>query len=184
MRFFTWLLVAAAILVLVFVIIFKGPSGSTPKTPVINLNSYATTNAVAQLTIDGPVNSDKEHQQVQISVDNTTTQFEILKGYQGSVATNKTFANNTDSFAAFLHALNVAGFIKGNTDPKLADDRGYCPDGDRYVFELTEGDKTIVHFWSTECGSQGTYGGDTQQTLDLFQNQVPGYNDLTDNVNI
>lgn len=182
MRFFTAFLIAIGLLVLIFVIIFKSIGSNGPKQQQIDLNSYANTSAVAQLTIDGPVNADQTHEQVVITVGNTNTQFQILSGYQGRVLTSKTFDNNEASFAAFLRALNIAGFTKGNADPNLSDPRGYCPDGERYIFQLAQGSDTIEKYWATSCGGQGTYGGSTLQTLDLFQNQVPNYTDLTGNL--
>jgi hypothetical protein len=181
MRYFTFFMVAIGLIVLVLVIIIKSITGG-PSKPSIDLNSYAGTSAVAQLIIDGPINADQTHQQIQVTVGNTNTYFAILNGYQGQVSTSKTFENNQAAFSVFLHALNLVGFTKGNTDPKVSDDRGFCPDGERYEFELSQGSDTIEHFWATSCGGQGTYGGGVQQTLDLFQNQVPGYPDLTANV--
>jgi hypothetical protein len=178
MRFFTAFLIAIGLLVLIFVIIFKS-IGSGPKQQQIDLNSYANTSAVAQLTIDGPINADQTHRQVQITVGNTNTQFQILQGYQGHVLTSKTFNNNEPAFAVFLHALNIVGFTKGNPDPKFSDERGYCAIGDRYVFELAQGNDTIERYWATSCGGQGTYQGNPQATLDLFQKQVPNYDELT-----
>lgn len=181
MRYFTAFLVAIGLIVLVLVIIIKSLTGP-PSKPPIDLNSYANTSATAQLTIDGPINADQTHQQVQIMVGNTGNQFQILQGYQVTVTTNKSFESNETAYAVFLHALNLAGFTEGNPDPKLSDERGYCPDGDRYIFELTEGADTIERFWATSCGGQGTYGGNTALTLDLFEKQVPNYDDLVGNV--
>jgi hypothetical protein len=181
MRIFTFFVVAIALIVLILVIIIKSITGG-PTKPSINLNSYANTNAVAELLIDGPVSADQTHQQIDVKVSSTSTNFAILNGYQGQVATSKTFENNQAAFAVFLHSLNLAGFTKGNTDPSLSDYRGFCPDGDRYVLTLTEGSDVIQKFWATSCGGQGTYSGDTQQTLSLFQGQVPDYADLTANV--
>lgn len=182
MRYFTFFMVAIGLIVLVLVIIIKSITGGGPQKQAIDLNSYASTNAVAQLTIDGPTNADQTHQQIQITVGNTNTQFEILNGYQGQVATSKTFESNQAAFATFLHALNLAGFTKGNADPNLSDDRGFCPDGDRYEFELLQGSDTIERYWATSCGGQGTYAGNVNLTLDLFQKQVPNYFDLISNV--
>lgn len=181
MRMFTFFIIAIALIVLILVIIIKSITSGPPKS-AIDLNSYANTGAVTQLLIDGPVNADQVHQQIQISVSNSNTQFEILNGYQGQVAQSKTFANNTPAYAVFLHSLNLVGFVRGNTDPKLSDDRGFCPDGDRYVFTLSQGADTIQRYWATSCGGQGTYGGDVNQTLDLFQKQVPNYENLTADV--
>jgi hypothetical protein len=180
MRYFTIFLVAIGLLVLVLVIIVKSLSGP-PGKPPINLNSYASTLATAQLTIDGPVNADQTHQQVQITVGNTGNQFEILQGYQGTVQTNKTFESNTNAFSAFLQALQLADFTKGS-NTQVPDEQGYCPDGDRYIFELSEGADTVERYWATSCGGQGTYGGDVEQTLDLFEKQVPDYDELVSNV--
>ena len=181
MRIFTFFTVVIAIIVLILVIIIKSIT-SGPAKPSINLNSYANTSAVAQLTIDGPINADQIHQQILVQVSNTSTYFAILNGYQGQVASSKTFANNQAAFAVFLHALTLAGFTKGDTDPSLSDSRGYCPDGDRYILQLNDGSDVVEKFWATSCGGQGTYGGDMEQTLGLFQNQVPNYSDLTGNV--
>ncbi len=181
MRIFTFFIIAIALIVLILVIFIKSITGGPTKLS-INLNSYANTNAVAELLIDGPVNADQIHQQIDIQVNNTSTYFAILNGYQGHVATSKTFENNQAAYAVFLHSLNLLGFTKGNTNPALSDSRGYCPSGDRYILSLTEGSDVIEKFWATSCGGQGTYGGDIQQTLSLFQNQVPDYADLTANV--
>lgn len=180
MRFFTAFLVAIGLLVLVLVIIIKSLTGPPPKPP-INLTSYANTSATAQLTIDGPVNADQTHQQVQITVGNVINQFEILQGYQGTVQASKTFESNTNAFSAFLQALQLADFTKGS-NAQIPDMQGYCPDGDRYIFELSEGADTIERYWGTSCGGQGTYGGDVGLTLDLFEKQVPNYDNLTENV--
>lgn len=181
MRIFTFFVVAIALIVLILVIIIKSIT-SGPTKPSINLNSYASSNAVAELLIDGPVSANQTHQQIDVQVSNSNTYFAILNGYEGQVASSKTFANNQAAFAVFLHALNLSGFTKGNTNPALSDYRGFCPDGDRYVVSLSEGGDVIQKFWTTSCGGQGTYGGDIQQTLGLFQGQVPNYDDLTANV--
>ena len=120
MRFFMMFLAAIGLLVLVLVIIIKSLTGA-PSKPPLNLNSYANTSATAQLTIDGPINADQNHQQVQVMVSNTGNQFQILSGYQGTVVTNKTFESNSAAYAEFLHALNIAGFTHGNTNPALSD---------------------------------------------------------------
>lgn len=179
MRYFTAFLVAIGLIVLVFVIIIKSiTGGGGSKSTTINLNNYASTPATAQLTIDGPINADQTHQQVQITVGNSQTTFQILSGYQGTVKTTKTFESNQASYAVFLHALSLAGFTEGNSDPNLKDERGYCPTMDRYIFELDEGADRIERYWSSECG-QGNFKGDTGTVLELFQAQVPNYDDLT-----
>src|ERR1700729_3669720 len=133
MRYFTGFLIAIGLIVLLFVIILKsgGNSGGAPQKQ-INLANYASSDAVTQLTIGGPINADQTHVQVQISVGQTETMFQILNGYQGTVQNSKTFSNNQNSYSAFLQALAVAGFTKGST-VNIPDKQGYCPTGDRYT---------------------------------------------------
>lgn len=183
MRYFTVFLVGLGLVVLVFVILIKMLTGGKPKQQ-IDLNSYATTDAVVRMTIDGPVNADSLHRQIQISIDNSQAEIQIMNGYQGDVKLDKTFDNNQPAFEAFLHAINLAGYTKGNPDPKLSDERGYCPQGSRYVFELLQGGDTIQRYWSTACGGQGTYGGKTTLTRELFQAQIPDFDKFTGNIQL
>jgi hypothetical protein len=179
MRYFTGFLIAIGLIVLLFVVILKsgGNSGNAPQKQ-INLATYASSDAIAQLTIDGPINADQTHTQVQISVSQAETTFQILTGYQGTIQTSKTFQNNQNSYSAFLQALDVAGFTKGSS-VNIPDKQGYCPTGDRYTFELMQTGSDIENYWSTSCGGQGTYKGNTLDTLSLFEAQVPNYDDLT-----
>lgn len=179
MRYFTGFLIAIGLIVLIFVIILKGGSGT--KQQQIDLNSYANSEAQVQLTIDGPITADQTHQEIQITVGRSQSQFELLSGYQNSVQATKSYQNNQDAYTVFLHALNLVGFTKGNSDPKSSDERGYCPNGERYIFELTQGSDQIQRYWSTSCG-QGTYHGNTAQTLALFQKQIPDYDVLTSSI--
>jgi hypothetical protein len=178
MRYFTGFLIAIGLIVLLFVVILKSGGSSTPPAKQINLNSYASGAAIVQLTIDGPINANQTHQQVQVSVGQTETTFLIMQGYQGTVQKSQTFTNNQDSYSALLQALMVAGFTKG-TSTKIADKQGYCPEGERYTFELMESGSDIENYWATSCGGTSTYKGDVVQTLALFQAQVPNYDTLT-----
>jgi hypothetical protein len=76
-------------------------------------------------------------------------------------------------------SLSHAGFTKGNADKALSDERGYCPLGSRYIFELIdENGKTIERYWATSCGKPKTYQGNVSLTRSLFQAQVPDYSRL------
>lgn len=182
MRYFTGFLIAIGLIVLLFVVILR--SGGGPKQKQINLDSYASTGAVAQLTIDGPITADQTHQAVQIAVNANQTTFQVLQGYEGQVQTTKTFEANQASFSVFLHALNLAGFSQGNNASSVSDDRGYCPGGDRYIFELQQNGSDVFRYWATACGGQGSSKAQVSTVLSLFQAQVPDYDDLTGNVQI
>jgi hypothetical protein len=180
MRYFTGFLIAIGLIVLIFVIILKGGGSKTPQQQV-DLNSYANSEAIVQLTISGPVSADQTHFAEQISVGRSQSTFNLIQGYQGNIKNSKSYQNNQDAFTVFLRALSLIGFTKGNSDPKLSNSNGYCPDGEVYTFQLLEGSDTIQNYWSSSCGG-GTYQGNTTETLTLFERQIPDYDNLTADV--
>ena len=183
MRYF---LIFVATIMLVFIlayVLFHG--GGKPKIPVTTktLQSYAATDAQVQLTIDGPINADQNHQATVIIVDRNDVTFEHVQGYQGTITNLQTFANNQNAYTNFLFALAHAGFTEGNSKAVVNnDERGYCPQGDRYIFQLTQDNNTLERYWATSCGSPKTYLGSLGLTVSLFQAQVPQYNSLANNI--
>jgi hypothetical protein len=145
MRYFIAFFIAIALVILLIVLLFRG--GGEPKTKVTprTLHSYATTDAEASFTIDGPINAEQEHQQVRITVNHDTVTYEHIEGYNGNVVELKTFSNTVNAYTNFLFALGHAGFTRGKLDKVAAlnDERGYCPQGDRYIFEFNQGEKQI-----------------------------------------
>ena len=184
MRYFVGFLVAIGLIVLLVMLIFGGHKKNNVPTAMRPLSSYSTTDAIATLTIDGPINDAQTHNSIQISVDNTATLFTLYQGYDGHVVNQQSYANTVNGFDNFLHALAVAGFTQGNTDKALSDERGFCPTGDRYIFQLDQDGSHIERFWATSCGKPKTYTGNVPLTLTLFQAQVSNYNDLIQNVNL
>jgi hypothetical protein len=182
MRYITGILIAIGLVVLTIILIVKalsgGGGGSSNAPTQIDLNSYASTSAVMQMTIDGPVNADKTHNQIRVTVGRDETTLDILKGYRGNVVSTKTFANNQAAYTQFLHSLNVAGFTKGNIDPNVRDERGYCPTGERFIFEAISGGQDVMRWWKTSC-NQGNFRGQSDVIRALFKAQVPNYNLLT-----
>jgi hypothetical protein len=181
MRYFLAFLVALVLIFSLFLLLFHHGSSKPKIATGHTLLSYSTTDAIAQLTIDGPINADQTHEAIQISVGRDQVVYENITGYQGTVVQQQTFANNTNAYANFLVALSRAGFTKGNISPTLKDERGYCAEGDRYIFELTQDNQTIERFWATNCGPK-TYLGSLDLTLTLFKAQVPDYNKVTQNI--
>lgn len=180
MRYFTGFLIVIGLIILVFVIILKG-GGSTKAPNQINLNSYANSEAIAQLIIDGPITADQNHQTMEITVGRSESMIQLMQGYQGTVTSSQTFTNNQTSFAIFLHALNLVGFTQGNNSSSMRDERGHCATGDRYIFQLSDGDNIIERYWQTSCGSVGTYQGNVTSTIDLFEKQIPNFSTITSN---
>jgi hypothetical protein len=184
-RYFIGFIVTIGLIVLLIVLLFSG--GSKPKATVTpkTLTSYANTDATVRLTIDGPINAQQTHNQVQITVDREDAQFALLQGYNGSVIKSQTYANTENAYDAFLHALEHAGFTEGNTASGLSDESGYCPTGDRYIFELMNNDQDLERYWTTSCGgTPKTFGGKLNLNLTLFEQQIPTYQNLVGTANI
>ena len=184
MRYFIAFVVALGLLFVLLFLLFHG--GGKPTLPQTHktLDSYATTDAQAQMTIDGPVNADQTHQAITITVDSNAVIYEQVQGYQGNVVNVKTFANNNDAYANFLLALAHAGFTKGSNAANLRDERGYCPQGVRYIFQFMQDGQVIERYWSSSCGTPETYQGNLNLTIGLFRAQVPNYKLVTKGVKL
>jgi hypothetical protein len=176
MRYFIGFLITIGLIILLIVLLFGG-GGSKSKVPTTSkpLADYSSSDAAARLTIDGPVNADTIHKSVQITVDKDEVTFEKFQGYQGHVVGSQHYENNETAYANFLHALAHAGFTRGDTSSALKDERGYCPLGNRYIFEFIQDGKDIERFWATSCGKPKTYLGAPSLTLQLFRAQVPDF---------
>ncbi|HSW85199.1 MAG TPA: hypothetical protein VLF79_01110 [Candidatus Saccharimonadales bacterium] len=182
MRYILAFLVVVVLIFSLLLLLFHG--GSKPPKVSRSLGSYADTDAIASLTIDGPVNTDLIHQSVQISVGQDEVTYEQIQGYQGTVVNQQSFASNSNAYANFLLALQHAGFRLGDNNPLYKDDRGYCPLGDRYIFEFIDQGQQLERYWATSCGKPSTYRGNTSLTLSLFKAQVPNYNMLTSSLDL
>lgn len=183
-RYFIGFVATIGLIILLIILLFSG--GGKSKLPATHkaLDSYATTDATVSMTIDGPINADQNHNQIQVVVSNSNATFEQIKGYQGNVVNLQNYANNVDAFTNFLFALERIGFTNGNNSSALKDERGYCPLGDRYIFELQQDGQTLERYWVTSCGGTKTYLGSLDTTSQLFQNQIPNYGNLAQNANL
>jgi hypothetical protein len=183
MRYFIGFLVTIGLIILL-IILLVGGGGDNKEVENRPLSSYANTDAVAIMTVDGIVNSAQIHQQIRISVDKDQVRYERIRGYDGTVEDSRTYDNSTNAYTAFLKSLAFVGFAKGETPKGMADERGYCPLGSRYIFELSQGSRDIQRFWSTSCNQEKTYLGNRQATVELFRRQVPDFNDLSSDIDI
>lgn len=183
-RYFIGLLLAIGLIILVIVLIVS--SGGKPAVPSTSapLESYATSDATAQMTIIGPTVAPQNHSEVQINIGENQTTYTQYQGYDGSVVSTKAFPNTEASYNAFLHALDHAGFTMGTATSTLKDDSGYCSTGDRYIFEFMQNGKDLERYWITNCsGTPKTFTGDFSLNVTLFEAQVPGYGNLNQNAN-
>lgn len=158
-----------------FVIVLRGFTGGSKKpTEQINLMDYVNSQTVVKFTADGPVTAEPNHQGYRITVGRDASTIEIVQGYQNNIIQAQTYSNNTGAYADFLRALQLQNFTKGDSDQAKADDRGVCPNGTRYTFEIENSGQTVQRYWSTSCGA-GTFHGNANTIRGLFQRQVPDY---------
>lgn len=183
MRYFIYIIVTLGLLFLVIFLLFHG--GKKPATPQLTaqtLPGYASSDAEAIMTIDGPVNAVQNHTQIRVTVGRDAVTYEQLQGYSGDVVKTQQYANTQDAYAVFLISLARAGYTKGDNNPKATDERGFCPLGDRYVFQFTQDNRDLQRYWITSCGGPKTYFGPLSLTVRLFQLQVPNYPELTSGI--
>lgn len=178
MRYITGILIAIGLVVLTIVLIIKAfGGGGGPEQKRIDLTSYASTDAVMQLTIDGPLNADEEHRQLKITVGRDETTLDVLQGYDGQVIRSQSYQSNQVAYVNFLRALEVNGFINGDANPNFKDERGQCATGQRYIFEAVSGGEDVLRWWATSCGG-GNFKGDRNVVRTLFRNQIPDFSKL------
>jgi len=180
MRYFVAFLVTIGLIVLVLFLLFSG-GGSKQSPAAIDLTKYINTGSRAQLYIEGPVVADENHQELEIDISQDQVAMTIYKGYQRTIVTTKSYANNENSYSEFLYSLERLGYTKGNSAKSVANESGYCAEGNRDVYSFNDGSKDLFRFWSTTCGPK-TYGGDIASTVLLFENQVPDFNTLAQQI--
>jgi hypothetical protein len=183
-RYIFGLLLAVGLIVVVIILIVRGFSSGPQGPKALDLNSYASSDASVQFTIDSPVTASADHRDIIITVNNTTTTIRVTKGYEGETVRTNTYPMNVSAFAVFLHALTLNGFTKGDSSPELADERGQCALGDRFMYQVIDGNgKNLERYWHTSCDS-GTFKGNALTIRRLFVAQVPDYDDQTTDVSL
>ena len=187
LKYFIGFVVTIGLIIVLIVLIFGG--GGDKKAPDTQevpktLSSLADTDAQVRMTIAGNVRATQLYREIQVTSDRDSNNIQIINGYEGDVASSQTYSNNQNGYETFLRSLQLAGYMSGDNNPKLEDDRGYCPTGLRYIFEIIENGETVQRYWSTSCGKSApkTYLGATSLTTTLFQRQIPDYNQFTNSV--
>lgn len=185
MRYFFGFLLVIVLVVFTFILVIRGFKGNGQTVSTVNLANLASTNSVVQFTDDGPITSQQSHQGLRITIGQYASTIQIYQGYQNNIIQSQTFANNQDAYAVFLKALQLQNYTKGNKEPALADARGYCPQGDRYSFQIINGNsQSVQNYWSTSCGGQGTFGGNVAGIIALYQAQIPNYANIANAINL
>ena len=174
MRYFIGFLVTIGLLILLIVLLFNSNNKSNVPSTSKSLVSYANTNAEVSFMLDGPTNADQIHERILITVNQFIVTYQQQQGYDGNVVNQQQFSNNQNAYTAFLNALQGAGFTLVPNE-----EQQYCALGNRYVFQLNQGNTQLERYWATSCMGLHTYNGAVNETVTLFEAQVPNYTTLT-----
>lgn len=157
-------------------------------TPVekVQLISYKDSDdTVTKLVTKGRIVGNDEYGEVHITIGRDSRTLQIFRGYQGRVIASENFGNNPDAYRVFLSALHNAGFTNSRRVSDTILPEGVCPTGKRYWYEIVTGEDTPQSLWNTSCASvRGNFGGDSNTVRWLFENQIPGFDDLTEDVDL
>ncbi len=186
MRYVFWLFIVLAFFVVIIATVLHHGSGTkTSKqngTPVV-LTDYIDKNSEVHVYADGPINAIEKHQAVEIIVSQSKRQLTIFNGYNLAVSNRQTYSNDHASYDNFMNALSLLGFVKERTNANPVSEKGVCPTGTRYIYELRNDGKDVTRLWATTCSKNlGTFGGSRTSVNDLFQKQIPDYAKLTEHV--
>jgi hypothetical protein len=141
-------------------------------------------NSEVSWTIQGRLVGQDQRKSVRIVVSQRERRFEILNGYEESVESVQRFQNSPAAYDTFLRALDAAGFSK-ERKVAVTDERGVCPQGNRYIYDLEDGSDHVLRSWSTTCSTaQGNFAGNAVTTRQLFQDQIPEYSKLIQGVKL
>lgn len=180
-RIFPAILILVVIIVAIIALVAVGRSllGGSSNQPASNPDRTAllTTDAdhSVRMTVRGPLVADENFRSYQVEVSPVSRSLTTYKGYQLQQLDNKQYANSTDAYAQFVHALDLANFTK---EAKLSDaqndTQGVCASGRLYTFDIMEAQSSVKTLWTTSCqGIGGSFRGNAQQVRSLFLNQIP-----------
>jgi len=179
-RYIVGFLLAIGLIIIVIVLIVHGVS--SPTRQPLNLNNDANTNTEVQFTIDSPISAASTHHDIIVNVGNTQSSIVITQGYDGQIDSLQTYPMSVNAYTIFLRALMINGFTLGNNNPALADERGHCALGDRFIYEVLSGSGSdLEHYWSTTC-NLGNFLGNIPVIQQLFETQIPNYGSITNNI--
>ncbi len=178
---------ALGIFLLIFVVIWvmlRGDNGSSarPQTAQAQLITYAGLNSSVSVTTIGRLVGQDSHREVRISVSRNERRLEVLSGYDQNVTSSSSYVNTQSAYETFLSALGNAGFI--SSKKSLLDQRGICPTGNRYIYDLSVNGQHESNLWANNCNKLGTFRGQGSIIRSLFQDQIPDYSKQTQSVKL
>lgn len=127
-----------------------------------------------RMTVEGPIVANEIRESYRITVGVNTRNIEAYKGYDFELVGSRQFSNNRAAYTDFVYALSRAGFNdKRRVSQSAADERGVCPKGKTYSFELLDDGRLLSRSWTTTCSdSRGTLDANGKILKDLFDRQI------------
>jgi hypothetical protein len=181
MKFIMGALGVIFLVILVVVLITRGGKGPDQR-PLV-LSEQAREGVSAVFTEQGQLVGQDQRRAIRITVNQNERRLEILTGYEEAVLSAQTYANTQSAFEAFLVALDQAGFDNKRVSA-IEDERGACPLGHSFIYQLNEFSQPLINTWSTTCGKTGTFNGNRNAVRTLFRKQIPGYSKLTSKIDM
>jgi hypothetical protein len=183
MRYILGILAVIIVIIVASMLIFGGRGrDDVDREPL--MVEYSQRPAEVVYTARGRIVGDEDFRTVRITVNRTERIMEVLYGYEEEAEVYQTYPNNSEAYTTFMLALDQAGFAR-ERDTNTEDERGVCPLGRRYVYELIEGPNEILRNWSASCSRRlGSFAGDSAQVRRLFEGQIPDYRDATRGVRL
>lgn len=171
-------LIAISLAIFVIVLLFKNIGGSgTPTNDRKDVVEFIDTQSTMELTVQGPIVADEDYRSAKVSVSATDVRIELRAGYENRILTTKTYQNNADAYSDFIHALSIMNFAHGDTNKDRANESGFCPTGNRYIYGIQNNGSEVQRFWSASC-TAGTFGGQAARVRALFRAQIPDFTTL------
>jgi hypothetical protein len=143
---------------------------------VVHVADYVNDDAsLVSWTMQGRIVGKELRRAVQITVTPSERRVELFEGYNQKVTKSLTLPNDTAAYTHFLLALENLNFGR-ERKVKQPDERGVCPLGTRYIYEVRSGSEQKSRLWSDSCASaDGTFAGVAITIKQLFKNQIPEY---------
>lgn len=132
-------------------------------------------NGKVSVVISGPIVAREQHYKVSMEISANERVLEVSRGYGDSSIDRKRYANDRAAFSEFINALEKRGLE--NTKQSTTDVDGYCPSGERYVYNFNSPSYEFER-WSNSCDTIGTLPSGGRGIRELFRNQFPDYREM------
>lgn len=185
MRYIVGVLISVGLIIVIIVLILSGGGGNSRRNQLapIDVTTLAASGDSVRLVTEGTISADSTYREIQITIGQSTSELDVIGGYNGNIISSHQIGNNQSAYSQFLHALALAGFSNGDLAASQ-DERGHCALGYRYLYEVVGASGKIRQkLWNDTCGA-GTLKGQGPLIRQLFQLQLPDYNKWTNSVNL